>query len=444
MSEPVRNTIERYAALLSRSFAVLFVLVGAVVCMRPVAADTKEATPQATPATDGVLALFAHRQVVALGDAHGLAQEEAFYAALVADPRFARQVGNVVVEFGGAIAQDIIDRYVAGEDVPYEQLRRVWTDTAGAFSPGEPVPLGIVNFFATVRAANRHLPTAQRIKVWLGDPKVDWTQIHSFQDLRPFLSQRDAHLFGVLDEEILRKHKKALLIVGLGHLFGPASQGTLASQINAAYPNSLSIVAPWLGYVESECNFRLAARMSGWPVPALLAPVQGTWLVAQPPTPNCNFLPPERLERMKKMSSPGGPPAGAGPSAGGGGAPAGGVMLGSGPPPAGGVTLGGGPPPAGAVTLGGGAPGRKMPSPAEMIEAETDIMSGRKADAILYLGPPDTLTRSPFETSLYMDLEYFKQQDARARCCSPSGAGLDFEYLVRDNPPVPRKFDRSE
>jgi hypothetical protein len=420
VNEPVRSTIGRYAALLSRSLSILFALIGVVSFVGIAAADATEAAPPASPATDGVLALFERRPVVALGDAHGLAQEEAFYAALVADPRFARQVGNVVVEFGGAAAQDIIDRYVAGDEVPFEQLRRVWTDTAGAFSPGEPVPLGIVNFFATVRAANQHLPAAQRIKVWLGDPKVDWTQIHSFQDLRPFLPQRDEHLFSVLDQEILRKHKKALLIVGLGHLFGPGGQGELARKINDAYPNSLSIVAPWLGYVESECNARLAPRMSGWPVPALVAPVRGTWLTAQPPLSNCNFMPPERLERMKKMSSPGGPPAGAGPSAGGGGPPAGGVML------------------------GGGPPGRKMPSAAEMIEAETDIMSGRKADAILYLGSPDTLTRAPFETSLYMDLEYFKQQDARARCCSPSGAGLDFEQLVRDNPPAPRKFDRSE
>jgi hypothetical protein len=410
--------------LSSRYLVVLFTLLGVISFVRVVAADAAEAAPQASHANDGVLALFEHRPVVALGDAHGLAQEEAFYAALVADPRFAQQVGNVIVEFGAAVAQDIIDRYVGGDDVPFEQLRRVWTDTAGAFSPGEPVPLGLVNFFATIRAANQHLPAAQRIKVWLGDPKVDWTRIHSFSDLRPFLRQRDEHMFAVLDQEILRKHKKALLIVGLGHLFGPGGSGPLTRAINDAYPNSLSIVAPWLGYIENECNTHLAPRMSGWPVPALLAPVQGTWLTAQPPS--CNFLPPAQLERMrqmaermKHMSPPAQPPAGPAPPGGAG-------------------------PPAGGVLLGGGPPGERMPSPADMIEAETDIMSGRKADAILYLGSPDTLTRSPFETSLYMDLEYFKQQDARARCCSVSGAGLDFEHLVRDNPPVPRNFDRSE
>ena len=58
-----------------------------------------------------MLDLFQHKSVVALADDHGLAQEEVFYSALVRDPRFAEEVGNVVVEFGGEASQDIIDRY---------------------------------------------------------------------------------------------------------------------------------------------------------------------------------------------------------------------------------------------------------------------------------------------------------------------------------------------
>ena len=41
----------------------------------------------------------------------------------------------MVVEFGGGAQQTIIDRYVAGEDVPYDQLRAVWTDTLGWLPP---------------------------------------------------------------------------------------------------------------------------------------------------------------------------------------------------------------------------------------------------------------------------------------------------------------------
>ena len=40
-----------------------------------------------------------------------------------------------MVEFGGAIAQQTIDRYVAGEDVSFAELRRVWTDPRVHFPP---------------------------------------------------------------------------------------------------------------------------------------------------------------------------------------------------------------------------------------------------------------------------------------------------------------------
>jgi hypothetical protein len=115
------------------------------------------------PAIDGVLNLFVRKPVVALGDAHGLAQQEDFYSALVRDPRFATEVGNVVVEFGGEASQGIIDRYIAREDVPLIELRRVWTGTPG-WVPG-PTRLGYINFFANVRAANLKLPAQDRIKV---------------------------------------------------------------------------------------------------------------------------------------------------------------------------------------------------------------------------------------------------------------------------------------
>src|SRR5688572_8040873 len=83
------------------------------------------------PAIDGVFAAFDTHPLVGLADNHGLAQSMEFYEALVRDPRFARSVGNVVVEFGGAARQDVIDRYTNGELVPYKELRRVWTDVVG-------------------------------------------------------------------------------------------------------------------------------------------------------------------------------------------------------------------------------------------------------------------------------------------------------------------------
>jgi hypothetical protein len=46
---------------------------------------------------DGIFEAFVTRPLVALGDRHGLTQGFIFYENLVRDPRFARDVGNVVV-----------------------------------------------------------------------------------------------------------------------------------------------------------------------------------------------------------------------------------------------------------------------------------------------------------------------------------------------------------
>jgi hypothetical protein len=401
-----------FLCVCSALFAVLSSLTMAA--PREQAGDTGgKSAPKASPAIDGVLDLFQQKSVVALGDAHGLAQEEAFYSAVVLDPRFAEQVRNVVVEFGGAIAQETIDRYVAGEDVSFAELRRVWTDTAGAFSPGEPVPLGLVNFFANVRAANLKLTPDRKIKVWLGDPKVDWSQIRSFQDLQPFLRKRDDNMFVILDEQVLRKHKKALLIVGLGHLFGPGGPGPLTGRISHAYPDALAIVSPFIGYLEPECNATFLARSKDWPTPAILQPVHGTSLEASLRLSNCNFIPASRIEQMKRMAEhmP--------------------KVEGAAPPP-------------GAQILGAGPGGGKPPSPTDMIAAEIDIMSGRHADAILYLGPPDTLTQAPIEDSLYLDPDYFEEAKRRAKCCVPLGPPPNWEMILQRNSVTPRKYDRFE
>src|ERR1700728_938690 len=99
------------------------------------AADAQSAKtlpePTVRPAMDGILAGFKNHPLVAIGNEEDYAQEEDFYAALVRDPRFAREVDNVVVEFGGSAHQDIIDRYLNGGDVSFSDLRKVWSDIVG-------------------------------------------------------------------------------------------------------------------------------------------------------------------------------------------------------------------------------------------------------------------------------------------------------------------------
>jgi hypothetical protein len=173
--------------------------------------------PSVVPAAEGIFVAFQSHSIVGMADWHGLAQEEDFYVDLIRDPRFTEEIGNVVVEFGGAAQQDTIDRYVAGEDIPYEQLRRVWTDTVGWIPTV--TALGYLNFFAQVRAVNEGLPLSQRIHIWLGEPPIDWSKIKTSADLTQ-LSQRDRYPAELIKSQILAKRRKALVIYGSLHFFG--------------------------------------------------------------------------------------------------------------------------------------------------------------------------------------------------------------------------------
>lgn len=106
-----------------------------------VLATVKAANSSSLPATnvsaavDGILAAFRDHPLVGIEDNHGLAQEEDFYAALMRDPRFAREVTNVVVEFGGAGRQNTLDRYLAVKLFPTRNCAASGQTLLAGFQP---------------------------------------------------------------------------------------------------------------------------------------------------------------------------------------------------------------------------------------------------------------------------------------------------------------------
>jgi hypothetical protein len=229
------------------------------------------------PALDGIFEAFEAHPLVGISDHHFDAQAEAFYAAIIRDPRFARKVGNVVVEFGAAGRQDVIDRYVAGEDVPYQELRTVWTDTVGWFP--KPGSLGYVQFFAQVRETNKTLLPDERIRVWLGEPPVDWSKVGSGWNLKLKRAegQRDSYPAGVIVHNILEKDKKALVIYGGFHFKKKWSfpLGSLRSKVEAKYPGAFYIVLVNNGLRPEPCAKYLEQALDLWPMLALAAPTPG-------------------------------------------------------------------------------------------------------------------------------------------------------------------------
>jgi hypothetical protein len=162
---------------------------------------------------DGIVKLFDTYRIVMLGELHESRQEHELLRKLIATPGFADRVNDIVVEFGNSRYQDVVDRYIAGENVPLGRVEGAWRDTE-AIGPVSPI---YGEFYAAVRAVNQKLPKQRRLRVLLGDPPIDWTQVRTREDLGPFLPFRDLFYASVVRYQVVAKKHKALLIMGEGH-----------------------------------------------------------------------------------------------------------------------------------------------------------------------------------------------------------------------------------
>jgi hypothetical protein len=240
--------------------------------------------PRPEPAVGAILRAFDTHPLIAIGENHRNQQVHDFIVSLVSDPRFAQKVDDVVVEFGSARYQNVIDRYIAGETVPSAELRRVWRDTVNILVWDAPV---YERFFRTVRAVNQRRRQHQ-LRVLLADPPLDWTHIQHRQEWEQVAATRDEHAAEVVEREVLAKRHRALLIFGSGHVtrdsafekYGIKPDRTTAPNVvellEARHPGSTFLIwAHMTGWMTSDLDPRLAS----WRNPSL-ARLEGTWLGA--------------------------------------------------------------------------------------------------------------------------------------------------------------------
>jgi hypothetical protein len=233
------------------------------------------------PAISGLLDVFARTPLVAVGELHGLQELADFLVALLYHPRFSETVDAIVVEFGNSRYQALMDRFINGEPVANHELRPIWRDTFSWGTADAPI---YEQFFRTVRAINRTLSPDRHLSVLLGDPPINWSQVHDWQDIHPFI-ERDRHFATVVEQNILAQGRRGLLIAGAWHTIRlPTSPVTPTSQqhrhniigyLEASHPGSTYSIVPHVGF--GRRNSELEPRLATWPIPALSA-VHNTWL----------------------------------------------------------------------------------------------------------------------------------------------------------------------
>jgi hypothetical protein len=191
------------------------VLVGTLLSVG-VGAQGSSAPAEPRRPVPAILEAFRAFPIVASADAHRHEQLHRLNLSLINDPEFPKVVNDIVVEFGNALHQSVIDRFTNGEDVPYAELRRVWMDTTQAH-PVNDTPHA-EEFFRTVRTINKPLPPARRLRVLLGDPPIDWSTIRTSEEHRTWISMRETFPADLIRREVIAKGRRALVLYGVMHL----------------------------------------------------------------------------------------------------------------------------------------------------------------------------------------------------------------------------------
>ena len=244
-----------------------------------------QGNPKLENATTAVTRAFESHDIVMLGEIHGNKQEYEWLRSLVANPEFADRVDDIVVEFGNSLYQKSVDRYVSGEDVPLEQVQKAWLNTVGAIGPPSPV---YASLYLAVRETNLKRRGKHEIRILCGDPYIDWEKVKDREDIAPYLSNRDKWYTQVVKDEVLAKHRRALLIMGAAHFLragfpppGGQKAFSIEQQLREAGASSFLIV---LGTNVVGGYDDLDHRFDSWPAPVIVS-LADNWVGELPALP---------------------------------------------------------------------------------------------------------------------------------------------------------------
>jgi hypothetical protein len=250
--------------------AAALIVIGVV----PVAGRLQRGPAAATPidAHAAILSAFETHNIVAITDPHGNTAAQAFLLSLLREPRFTAVVDDVVLETASARYQDVLDRFVRGEDVDRDSLRPVWEEHTVPNSLGAEAEETI----RAVRLINSSIGSgaSRKLRVIAGDPPIDWDNVTSRDDHRHWIELRDSYPADLIRHQVLDRGRRALVIYGQGHL----QRMQIASNYDMSTWQAQSLVS-WLAQDHAARIFNIwslidatvetPAELSSWRVPSL-------------------------------------------------------------------------------------------------------------------------------------------------------------------------------
>lgn len=217
-----------------------------------------------TDAQTTLLAAFDDYDVVALDATSEL------FIDLIRNPAFPSKVNDIAIECGNSLYQPTLDAFIRGDDVPIADVQQVWRNTT---QPSCGFSTSYEELIMLVRRINQGLAPAEKLRVLASDPPIDWSQIKSPEDLDPF-RERDSTIASVMENEVLSKHRKGLMLFGFRHLTHGFGSNAVA-RYEKKYPGLTWVVVAHHGFTKD--NAELETKLG---VAPSITPIQGTWLGA--------------------------------------------------------------------------------------------------------------------------------------------------------------------
>lgn len=258
------------------SYRLIFILITiSISTTASLSAQRADKTASPLEPISGLITLFKETPLVAIGETHEHKQLYDLLTQLVQTKDFYTQVNDILIESGNARYQDILDRYISGQEVPMDDLQQVWLNTTQ--SPVDPWGNEVyIDFLKTIRELNQSIKPEYQVRVIAADPPIEWSQIHTLDAYRETRGSRNAFYSQMALNEVLEKNRKALLICGGAHFGYQNPRQTLINQrIEKEYPNSVTVVLAASGL--GSANKAHEHKLADWNRPTLVK-LKNTWI----------------------------------------------------------------------------------------------------------------------------------------------------------------------
>ena len=199
----------------------------------------------------GALAALAISQMAAqldahplflLGELHRWQELHAIVQELLHDPSFICRADDVVLEAGNSRLQKLADAWVAGAQLGEAELQSMWRETAVPLTWNSPLYRRV---YEAVRDINQQHLCPHPVRLVLGDGPIDWSKVRSASDFAPW-GERDALLAETIEREVLARHRRAFVLLGLAHVLkaGAPVEAATAELLERRHPGAVFAVAP--------------------------------------------------------------------------------------------------------------------------------------------------------------------------------------------------------